>query len=238
MVAIMLALPILAQQPMGTFDVGGAKVTVPSVEGYVDACSVDERIESLAKTLTPHSNELISCFFTSEDFDELRTTGGPKLSPYFLLQVMTASKGGGISQAHFDAFATQLETMFGAQFEKFWQENKKAIGEQIERAEVEGAAFIGADVELEVGQMAPIETTRVAENQVTSVWMTQGGGTAAGVTISIKQVQTSTALLIDGRVIVLFAYQRYEKPSDADALKTLTQQWVDGIVKLSGSDGE
>ena len=56
----------------------------------------------------------------------------------------------------------------------------------------------------------------------------------AGETIESRQVQTSTALLINGRVIVLFGYQRYRDAADIESLKALTFKWIQGIAELNG----
>ena len=176
---------------------------------------------------------MITCFLTPEDFKEIRSTGGRDLSPYFILQVMTVSRNGGISQAQFDAFATTLETKFGDQFEEFWQSRKADIDANLDRAEGSLSEFLGSEVELEIGQPAPLETTRVSDTEVMSVWMSKMSGTVEGQTIVSRQVQTSTALLVKGRVIVLFGYQRYKDAADIESLKKLTAEWVNGIAELN-----
>jgi hypothetical protein len=146
---------------------------------------------------------------------------------------MTASRNGGISSLQFDSFAKQIETTFRDQFEQFWKSREADTDAQVNRASETASRFLGSEIKLELGQSAPIEVTRLSDTEITSVWMTQASAKVQGKTISSRQVQTSTVILVKGRVLVLFGYQRYKDAADVESLKQLTAQWVKGITELN-----
>jgi len=143
---------------------------------------------------------------------------------------MTVTKPGGVPHDQFAQFVSSLEQQFGAQFDTFW----KSMEGQIEAGEESSAAaptrHLGKDVQVRLGQRAPIETSRESEDLCISVWMTDATFDIGGKSVTSLQVQTSAALYVNGRLLVIFGYRTYENESDVTALKDPTRSWADRIA--------
>jgi len=218
-----------ADGPM-SFPIGDTLVAVPELEGFIDACSNDKDLSSLVSSMIPASKEMITCFLTPIDYKAFKSTGGGRISTFFILQIMTATRDGGVSQEQFDAFVSSLEVQFGDQFEAFWESHKAELDASLDRARAAAGELVGREVKLELGQHAPIETIRASARLFLTVWLSRTRGQVAGKEVDSSQVQTSAALLVRGRVLVLFGNRRYEDGADVETLKALTRDWATMIL--------
>jgi hypothetical protein len=216
-----------------SYAVGDVDIVVRIDPMFVDGFSKNAKLDKFAKSLVHQSNDLIAFFMTPEDYTEITTTGGEELSPYFTLQVMKVTRDGGVSQKQYDEFVKKMEVEFGANFDRFWDDSKAEIYTLTERAESSAAESFGVEMDFEPDKPVVIDTERVSEEVFMSVWMQDAAATTGEHALKIRQVNTSTSILVHGRVLVLMGYRRYKDKADIESLVTMSREWAAEIVQLN-----
>jgi hypothetical protein len=197
---------------------GIERVIVDTPPGFTDTVDLaSPRLQDLADTLTSASNRIL--IFALSDADVKRFTMGDQLDAKRYMIAVTPK-------------VLERERVTPEQFASLVSDSLHDLGNPVETKEV--LKF------LDKQPMGKLVLVAELKKETTAVSVLQGTRLPSlpGATMfDDKRPQylfsTTTLFLVRGKALQLGVYALYESPADLDWLKTITQRWVDELLRLN-----
>ena len=213
---------LAASPTFGTSQVGDTRVVLAYPQGYVDLCGKDKDAAELILPMVPETNRAVGCYSTADDYSEWINRVGGRFRSYLIASIMKASEGGKVSTGDFLAFHDSVR----AQHKVMYQKLAPEIQSQIDIYAARVSAKSGLDIQTKLGEVLPIGVFDEAPNRFSSVWIAHAKHVTGDSTIDGSQVQISSAVLLKGRVFVLFTYGKYISPASIEQYKQIAAGWA------------
>ncbi|MSQ49644.1 MAG: hypothetical protein EXR30_04560 [Betaproteobacteria bacterium] len=220
--AILLSSAALASPPAlaapFTVRLGIERVVLDTPPGFSDTTELaSPRLQDLAETLTSASNRIL--VFAISDADLRRFTNGDQLEAKRYMIAVTP-KG------------LERERVTAAQFSLFVEDSLRHLGKPVVAPEIikfldqqpVGKTNLIGEVKKDASLVSVLQATRMPPLHGASMWE----GRKAQYLFS-----TTTLLLVRGKALQLSVYTLFEGPADVDWLQTISQRWVDELLRLN-----
>ena len=161
----------------------------------------------------PPNNTLFLSLSTEKDWlDWVNYVGDAWMSPYLTIQYLTESEHG-VSSRRWKKFSSNFHIVLT----QLWDEFKKSYPEPdaLENANDVLSRLAEMPVNFELKSTVPLGIFQESSTHYSSLWRSSGSVEMDGETIHNTQYQTSSAVFLNGRIIILFAYMTRENESDA-----------------------
>jgi hypothetical protein len=214
--ALLAALPAAAA-PF-TVRLGIERIVLDTPPGFTDTTELaSPRLQDLADTLTSASNRIL--VFALSDADVRRFTNGEQLDAK---RYMIAATPKGLVR----------ERVTPAQFSAFVADSLRDLGKPVEASDIIkfldkqpiGKTNLIGEVKKDASVVSVLQATRTPPLPGATVW-------------DDKKPQylfsTTTLFLVRGKALQLSVYTLFESPADVDWLKTMSQRWVDELLRLN-----
>jgi hypothetical protein len=214
--ALLAALPAAAA-PF-TVRLGIERIVLDTPPGFTDTTELaSPRLQDLADTLTSASNRIL--VFALSDADVRRFTNGEQLDAKRYMIAVTP-KG------------LVRERVTAAQFSAFVADSLRDLGKPVEAPDI--IKFLD---EQPIGKTNLIGEARKDASVVSVLQATRMPPLPGATRWDDKKPQylfsTTTLFLVRGKALQLSVYALFESPADVDWLKTMSQRWVDELLRLN-----
>ncbi|OFZ90133.1 MAG: hypothetical protein A2W21_02900 [Betaproteobacteria bacterium RBG_16_66_20] len=216
------ALVLLAALPAAaapfTVRLGIERIVLDAPPGFTDTTELaSPRLQDLSETLTAASNRIL--LFALSDADVRRFTSGEKLEAQRYMIAVTP-KG------------LERERVTPAQFALFVSDSLHDLGKPVQTTDIIkfletqpfGKLHLIAELKKEPAAVSVLQATRLPPLPGATFWES-----------SKPQYlfSTTTLFLVRGKALHLAVYAMYESPADFDWLRSITQRWVDELLRLN-----
>lgn len=216
--ALVLLVALPAAAAPFTVRLGLERIVLDSPPGFTDTTEfASPRLQDLSETLTSASNRIL--LFALSDADVRRFTTGEKLDARRYMIAVTP-KG------------LERERVTPAQFALLASDSLHDLGKPVEAADI--IKFLDGQP---VGKLHLIAELKKAPTAV-SVLQAARHPPLPGATLFDPQkpqylFSTTTLFLVRGKALHLAIYAMYDSPADVDWLKSITQRWIDELLRLN-----
>ncbi len=197
---------------------GIEKLVVDTPPGFTDTVDLaSPRLQDLADTLTSASNRIL--IFALSDADVKRFTNGDQLDAKRYMIAVTPK-------------VLERERVTPEQFASLVSDSLHDLGKPVEAKDI--VKFLDKQP---VGKLVLVAELKKEASAVSVLQGTRLPSLPGATMFDDKKPQylfsTTTLFLVRGKALQLAVYSLYEGPSDLDWLRTITQRWVDELVRLN-----
>ena len=201
-----------------TVRLGSERIVLDSPPGFADTLELaSPRLQDLAETLTPASNRIL--LFALSDADVRRFTNGEQLDAKRYMIAVTP-KG------------LERERLTPAQFDLLVSDSLRHLGRSVQAADIikfldqqpVGKLHLIAELKKEPTAVSVLQAARHPELPGATMWDDRKPQ---------YLFSTTTLFLVRGRALHLAVYSLFDGPADLDWLKSITQRWVDELLRLN-----
>ncbi|HEY8070172.1 MAG TPA: hypothetical protein VIF38_14920 [Burkholderiales bacterium] len=197
---------------------GIERIVVDTPPGFTDTVDLaSPRLQDLADTLTSASNRIL--IFALSDADVKRFTNGDQLDAKRYMIAVTPK-------------VLERERVTPEQFASLVSDSLHDLGKPVEAKDI--VKFLDKQP---VGKLVLVAELKKETSAVSVLQGTRLPSLAGATMFDEKKPQylfsTTTLFLVRGKALQLAVYTLYEGPADLDWLKTITQRWVDELVRLN-----
>lgn len=216
--AALIALATAATAAPFTVRLGAERVVLDSPPGFSDTTELaSPRLQELSETLTSASNRIL--LFALTDADVRRFMNGDPLEAKRYMIAVTP-KG------------LERERVSVEQFTAFVSDSLRGLGKPVEAPDFinfleqqpVGKANLFAELRKDPTIVSVLQGTRLPPLPGTRFW-------------DEKKPQylfsTRTIFLVRGKALQLAVFAIFEGPADVEWLKTITQRWMDELLRLN-----
>jgi hypothetical protein len=201
-----------------TVRLGIERLVVDTPPGFTDTIDLaSPRLQDLADGLTSASNRVL--IFALSDADVRRFTNGDQLDAKRYMIAVTP-KG------------LERERVTLQQFAALVADSLHELGKPVETKD-----FVKFLDKQPIGKLNLIAELKKEEAAVSVLQATRLPPLPGATMFDDKKPQyqflTTTLFLVRGKALRLDIYTLYESPADIDWLKTITQRWVDELLRLN-----
>lgn len=215
-----------AAESSRTATIGGKEFRFSTPTGFVEVCSTDAAAASVLAHEVPPTNQLVGCYATRSDVDAWTNRTGGVFESYLVTSVMKDTIGRTVSSAEFAAFRRQMNAQVATLHEKL----APSLKEQIKQAEKEISATNGVTIRFESGQIVPLGVFDEGEGYIASAWLVSNQFSVDGKPTTANKVRISTAVLVHGKVLVLFTNGEYRQASDIRKYQDIARTWRKTVI--------
>lgn len=214
--------------------VGGVEILFPVPSGFVEATAHDEEMADALRIGLAPGNTFLGGFVTEKDWiDWVNYTAEENMSPYMILQYQSSSQKG-VSPRRWKKFKSNVRTVYDNMWEEF---SKKYLNSGvIEDAGDALSQVTKLSAEMKIESMVPLETYKDTNTVMSTLWFVSATNIIDGKKYPNTQFQTSSAIYLKDRIIIVFVYMTKKKESDAEFLMELTDQWVEELIRINEED--
>ena len=197
---------------------GIERIVVDTPPGFTDTVDLaSPRLQDLADTLTSASNRIL--IFALSDADVKRFTNGDQLDAKRYMIAVTPK-------------VLERERVTPEQFASLVSDSLHDLGKPVEAKDI--VKFLDKQP---VGKLVLVAELKKETSAVSVLQGTRLPSLAGATMFDDKKPQylfsTTTLFLVRGKALQLAVYTLYEGPADLDWLKTITQRWVDELLRLN-----
>ncbi len=216
--AVLLAVALPAAGAPFSVRLGIERIVLDTPPGFTDTTELaSPRLQDLSDTLTSASNRIL--LFALSDSDVRRFTNGEQLDAKRYMIAVTP-KG------------LERERVTPAQFALFVSDSLHDLGKPVESTDVikfldkqpVGKLNLIAELKKETAAISVLQATRLPP---------LSGATMFDDKKPQYLFSTTTLFLVRGKALQLAVYTLYDSPADLDWLKSITQRWVDELLRLN-----
>jgi hypothetical protein len=201
--------------------IGGTEFRLSVPAGYVDLCSQDAEAARVFALEVPPVNEFLSCYTTPGDFEAWTSRVGGVFESVLVVAVMKSSIGRTVSPAEFAAFRRRINAEVSTLRDRFAPLFENPIG----KPENGVSARESLTIRVEPGQTVPLGVFDEARNCIASVWLASNQYSVDNETTVSRKVSISTAILVQGKVLVLSTTGEYRQASDIRKYQDIARGW-------------
>lgn len=214
--ALLAALPAAAA-PF-TVRLGIERIVLDSPPGFADTIELaSPRLQDLSETLTPASNRIL--LFALSDGDVRRFTGGEMLDAKRYMIAVTPK-------------ALERERVTPAQFAQLVSDALQDLGKPVVTTDI--ISFLETQP---FGKLHLIEQLKKEPTAVSVLQAARLPSLPGATMFDSRKPQylfsTTTLFLVRGKALHLGVYAMYDNPADLDWLRSITQRWVDELLRLN-----
>jgi len=216
--ALLAALSLNCAAAPFSVRLGIERVVVDTPPGFTDTVDLaSPRLQDLADGLTSASNRVL--IFALSDADVRRFTNGDQLDAKRYMIAVTPK-------------VLERERVTPEQFATLVADSLHDLGKPVEAKDIVkfldkqpvGKLILVAELKKETSAVSVLQGTRLPPLP---------GATMFDEKKPQYQFLTTTLFLVRGKALRLDVYALYESPADIDWLKTITQRWVDELMRLN-----
>jgi hypothetical protein len=211
-----------------TLRIGDATLRVPAPEGLRRLDGRSEAFDTRLQDLPPKTNRVAAYYGPGRDLSDLLSEVEPGLGRTASVQVPRSFEEVSLSPEDFQTYKGYLRENFGRLLPRY-RELTQALSSR-PAAEVLGPSFFLAPGELIPFGFDP-ETDRSISFTVLSGTYWPARPDSSGDTG--LSVSSASALLIEGKVVYLYATARYADGADADWTRATVAGWRDRVAELN-----
>jgi hypothetical protein len=206
--------------------IGGKEFRLSSPDGYVDLCAQDSEAAQAFAQEVPPANEFLGCYTTPSDLEAWATRAGGVFESYLVVSVMKDTIGRTVSPAEFAAFRRQVNAQVSTLHEKL----APLLEDHISKVEKATSEKEGVAIRVEPGQTVPLGVFDEAENYIASAWLVSNQFFVDDTPILSSKIRISTAVLVHGKVLVLFTIGEYRQASDTKRYQDIARGWRARVI--------
>ncbi len=201
-----------------TVRLGVERIVMDTPPGFTDTTELaSPRLQDLAETLTSASNRIL--VFALSDADVRRFTMGDQLEAKRYMIAVTP-KG------------LERERVTPAQFSNMVSDSMRELGGPVEAKDLikfldtqpVGKLHLIAELKKDAAISSVLQATRLPPLPAPALFLS---------TTPQYLFSTTTLFLVRGKAIRLAVYAIFESPADVDWLKTITERWVEELLRLN-----
>jgi uncharacterized RDD family membrane protein YckC len=205
--------------------VGDTEIEIPIPNEFVKIDdSFKEQLE-IANTLVPNTNTLLSYYLSEKDFGDLLTDGFHQSDKYIMIQVFNELKYKKVGLKDYQKFLKSYKKDFFIQFGQQFQENALETVQDISKS-------LDADIDFEKIGMFPLGIYYESKNSLSTGVLSKINYLYSGTTSHENIVASvSTVTKIDGKVVFLYLFKKYNNKADLEWIKATNETWIKEIEK-------
>lgn len=220
---VLFAVPGLTQQPSTGATIGSVNLTLPSVEGYIEASQLSQGIVDLMASFSPKTNRHIAGYLTEEDVALLRSGTDATMDRYILMQTFRATEQRALSAKEFGEVKAFLKSNMS--FEE-------GFSETIQNSFNDGAKQ-GSDTamkqnelleKMDLSQPKLIAIGEETPNSFAFTTVMEISTLSEGVTTSFRLFTENLTMMVNGKVVYIYAYAKAIKGSEFEDVQNLARR--------------
>jgi putative ubiquitin-RnfH superfamily antitoxin RatB of RatAB toxin-antitoxin module len=218
LLAAAVAVPHPAQAAPFSARLGIERLVLDTPPGFADTTDLaSPRLNDLAEALTSASNRIL--IFALTDADMRHFTNGDQLE---MKRYMIAVTPKGMER----------NRVMSEQFSAFVADALRDVGKPVEVPDVLkyldkqplGKTNLIGEIKKDASVVTIVQGTRIPSPAAVAPWEDKK---------SQYLFSTTTLFLVRGKALQLSVYTLYDSPADLDWLKSITQRWVDELLRLN-----
>jgi putative ubiquitin-RnfH superfamily antitoxin RatB of RatAB toxin-antitoxin module len=217
-IALLAALSLNCAAAPFTVRLGIERIVLDTPPGFSDTTDLaSPRLQDLANTLTAASNRIL--IFALSDADVRNFTLGDQLEVRRYMIAVTPKE-------------LERERVSPAQFAQLVSDSLHDLGKPVVSTDIIkfletqpiGKLHLIAELKKEPAAISVMQATRLPPLPGKMMWE---GGKPQYI------FSTTTLFLVRGKALHLAVYAMYDSPADIDWLKSITQRWIDELLRLN-----
>lgn len=206
--------------------VGDAQIAIPVPAGFVEPSEQLPQLGKLAQTMTPPTNTLLSVFVPDSDVMRTKRGQAPLLNRYFLVQTMKSIETREVSMAEYTKFQASIRNRLQTVLDSSAARSQSLISSAAKQLGDEA----GIQFTMKVGEAKALSIDDERETALSQSVAMKYESQVDGTREDVQVVMSSTTILVKGKIIFVFAYSRYEAPTDLAWVRTQARTFVDQFV--------
>lgn len=205
---------------------GDKVIALPAPDGFEEVASQFERMKTLFAASEPQENDLVAVYMPVSDIDLLKKGQAPAYKKYMKVSVIRATRSFAALPSDFAGFVDYVRKNNATIFKP----NTGKIDEVLAQVDQAMSKELSKDISVKYTQNTNLgdfdNRPNVYSNLLLMFFKTQ----TEGKEITTPVLASLNLLHIKQRVIMVFAYKRYEAKADTDELKQFTTKWINQIL--------
>lgn len=232
MVLVIWTMPTWAQQAGTSATIGGVNLTLPPVEGYIEASQLSQGIVDLMASFSPQTNRHIAGYMTEEDVALMRSGKNATMNRYVLMQTFRATEQQTLSTNEF------------AEVKSFLRSNisfEEGFSDQVKQSFNDGAKQ-GSDVamkqndlldEMDLSQPKLIALGEETPNSFAFTTVMEVSTLSEGVTSSFRLFSENMTMMVNGKVVYIYAYAKSIKGTEFEDVQNIARRIKNQLLAVN-----
>jgi hypothetical protein len=205
--------------------VGQKPIQIPVPSGFVEPSLKVPGFAVIGEQFTPPSNRYLAMFVTPEDMAAAGTSKEPTMRRYFLVQTLRAMEAKDLSVRDFAEGRKAIRDNYKQLMAMVAPEVQK----QVQKAAGNLSELSGKKLEMQVGQMLPLEVFHDSEQALSLLALTNYRASVNGKAEDFQVAMSITTAIVQGRLVYFYTYSRNETKDDMVWVRRKATEWVEAL---------
>ena len=210
--------PSSAEEPVLAASIGGQAISLPPIEGYIEASRISAPLVEVMKGFVPSSNRLLAAYLTEADAGLLRNGEEPGMAQYVMLQTVRTVETVEMTRDFFSEVKDVLKSNLS--FDEGLSEQMNEVLEKEQQATVERNEFIKSFDSSTPTLLAMGDETE--DSFAFTLMLDVAIDTDYGLE-KYKMVYETVALNAAGKIVYIYVYDVLDKGDEIANVQSLGQ---------------
>ena len=205
---------------------GDKVVALPAPEGFEEVASQFERMKTLFAASEPPASDLLAVYMPVSDGDLLRKGGVPGYKRYMKISIIRALRSYAALSSDFAASVDYIQKNNAQMFNP----KRSQITDGLEQVDRAISKELSKDITIKNTQNTNLGDFDNRPNVYSNLMLLFFNSQIEGKEVTTPVVTYVNLLHIKQRIVMVFAYKRYESKADMDEMKQFTTKWINQIL--------
>jgi hypothetical protein len=205
--------------------VGQKPIQIPVPAGFVEPSLKAPAFAVIGEQFTPPSNRYLAMFVTPEDMAAASASKEPAMRRYFLVQTLRAMEAKDLSVRDFAEGRKAIRD----NYKQLMAQVAPQVQKQLQKAAGNLSDLSGKKLEMQVGQMLPLEVFHDSEQALSLLALTNYRASVNGKPEEFQVAMSITTAVVQGRLVYFYTYSRNETADDMVWVRRKAMEWVEAL---------
>ena len=208
-----------------TINVGGLPIQINGPIGYINACEKSEEFRKIFESSTPPMNTLRACFIENEEFRKFPDVDLEVDNPAFQVFTIKSIEQRNATETEFASFRQAIVKQQDSMFSNMPKKLKSIVDSTMKTSTQAAAEIVGEGLSITDWSVVPLGVFSNTSSHVAFAAIRNTKVNTESGAITVSEVIATSAILKNGKVLMLNVQKQYKSSADIAMAKELIVKW-------------